>query len=180
MNEEISIIRRIIAGDRARFRTLVQRYQQPVISMIRNITNDHHASEDLAQDVFLAAYSSLSTFDPARSRFSTWLFTIARNKAINALQKKKPITQQLTPERIDQTTPCATLIEQEFFARLDRVLNRLPIKQKAAFVLAELQELLYRDIAQIEGVSLGTIKSRINRAKKKLRTALSVKEASLL
>ena len=83
MAEGICIIRQVIDGNVDSFRLLVQRYQKPVISMINHIINDSHTSEDVAQDVFLAAYKKLASFDSARSKFSTWLFTIARNKAIS-------------------------------------------------------------------------------------------------
>ena len=89
MAEDIRIIRQVIDGDVDSFRLLVQRYHKPIISMINHIINDSHASEDVAQDVFLAAYKKLASFDPARSNFSTWLFTIARNKSLNALRKKR-------------------------------------------------------------------------------------------
>ena len=120
----------------------------------------------------LTAYKKLSFFDPHRSSFATWLFTIARNKSINAAKKKKPISMNNLPENLDSSTPTDILTHKELFDLLDRVLQRLPIRQKTAFVLAEFDKLPYEQIAQIEGTRIGTIKSRINRAKKKLRLAL--------
>lgn len=76
------------------------------------------------------------------------------------------------PERADRSTPVSRLAQQEFFDRLDGALRSLPAKLKTAFVLAELEGLPYKQIAQVEGVRLGTIKSRISRAKEKLRSAL--------
>jgi len=172
MIEEISIIRVVLDGDIESFRLLVQRYQGPIIRMIKNIIDDHHICEDIAQDVFLTAYKKLSSFDPDRSSFSTWLFTIARNKSLNAAKKKRTLSMSNLPENSDSSTPVNSLSQQEFFDRLDQVLKTLPSKQKTAFVLAEFEKLPYEQIAQIEGVRIGTIKSRINRAKKKLRLAL--------
>ena len=71
MTEELRIIQRVVDGDVDSFRSLVERYQKPIISMIRNITNNSYMSEDLGQDVFFAAYKRLASFDPARSDFST-------------------------------------------------------------------------------------------------------------
>ena len=176
MVEEIGIIRAVLDGNVDSFQSLVERYQGPVVRMIKNIIDDHHICEDIAQDVFLTAYKKLGSFDPARSSFSTWLFTIARNKSINALRKKKAFTGTSLPEKTTSSTPADSLEQQEFFDRLDQVLQTLPTKQKTAFILAELQKLPYEEIAQIEGVKLGTIKSRINRAKKKLRSALKIFE----
>ena len=169
MDEEIRIIRHVINGDVESFGLLVQRYQRPVISMINHIINDSHTSEDVAQDVFLTAYKKLASFDSARSRFSTWLFTIARNKALNALKKKRPLVPKGLPERTDFSNPGEESAQREFFDKLDQTLEELPKGQKTAFILAEFEKLSYQEIAQIEGVRIGTVKSRINRAKKKLR-----------
>jgi len=172
MTEEISIIRAVLNGDVDSFQLLVQRYQRPVIKMVRNIINDNHTCEDIAQEVFLAAYKRLASFDPARSNFSTWLFTIARNKSLNVLKKKRVLLMNNLPEKAAPCNPSDDMARQEFFDQLDRQLQKLPARQKTAFVLAEFEKLPYEQIAQIEGVRIGTIKSRINRAKKKLRTAL--------
>ena len=133
MIEEISIIRVVLDGDIESFRLLVQRYQGPVIRMIKNIIDDHHICEDIAQDVFLTAYKKLSSFDPDRSSFSTWLFTIARNKSLNAVKKKRTLSMSTLPENSDSSTPANSLAQQEFFDRLDQVLKTLPNKQKTAF-----------------------------------------------
>ena len=172
MIEEISIIRAVLDGDIDSFRLLVQRYQGPIIRMIKNIIDDHHICEDIAQDVFLTAYKKLSSFDSNCSSFSTWLFTIAKNKSINAAKKKKMLSMSNLPENPDSSTVTDSLTQQEFFERLNQVLKALPAKLKTAFVLAEFEKLPYEQMAQIEGVRIGTIKSRINRAKKKLRLAL--------
>ncbi len=172
MTDEITIINHVLNGDVDSFELLVQRYQRPVISMIKSLINDHHISEDIAQDVFFTAYKKLSSFDHARSNFSTWLFTIARNKTINALRRKKLFSTTRLPEKIDTNNPSDNLVHKEFFDNLDRLLQSLPTGQKTAFVLAEFQKLTYEEIAQIEGTKIGTIRSRIHRAKKKLKSAL--------
>ena len=140
--------------------------------MVRNLTGDSHACEDLAQEVFLAAYTKLGTFDPSRSRFSTWLFTIARNRAVNAMKKKKPRYVAAPPECIDVRNPEREMQKRELFDALGRELMGLPLNQRTAFVLGQLEQLPYETIAQIEGVRVGTIKSRVNRAKSKLMKAL--------
>ena len=180
MADEIEIIRSILAGDADSFRLLVQRYHRPVIRMIRNIVNDNHICEDIAQDVFLAAYRKLASFDIARSRFSTWLFTIARNRSINELRKIRRVSVERPPNSSDSSEPADALARKEFFSRLDEALQGLGVRQKTAFVLAEFEGLRYEEIAQIEGVRIGTIKSRINRAKKKLRLALKDAEGEIL
>jgi len=166
--EEQEVIRRVLNGDTESFRLVVERYAGAVARMIRNVTDDSHACEDLAQEVFLTAYAKLRTFDPARSQFSTWLFTIARNKAVNAAARKKPRYMADPPERTDASDPETSAERKELLAALDRAVLGLPLNQRTAFVLAEFEQLPYEQIAQIEGVRLGTIKSRINRAKVRL------------
>lgn len=178
MTDEISIIKAVLEGDVESFRELVQRYQKPVIRMIKNLIDDHHICEDIAQDVFFTAYKKINSYDPGRSNFSTWLFTIARNKSINVVKKKRFYSINSLPENSDSSAPTDTLIQQEFSEQLDKALQNLPAKQKTAFILAEFEKLPYKQIAQIEGVRVGTIKSRINRAKKKLRSTLKNFEES--
>ena len=172
MIEDTGIIRAVLEGDTESFRLLVQRYQKPVIRMIANLINDRHICEDVAQEVFLAAYKKLPSFDPARGGFSTWLFTIARNKSINAIKKRKILSMSNPPENPDFSGPADSLIRDELFIELDRALNSLNPGHKRALVMAEFENLPYEQIAQIEGVKIGTIKSRINRAKHRLRSAL--------
>ncbi|MHC4109470.1 MAG: RNA polymerase sigma factor [Planctomycetota bacterium] len=172
MTHETEIIRQILEGDIESFRLLLARYEKPVVRMIRNITYDKESCEDIAQDVFVAAYKKLASFDLARSSFSTWLFTIARNKSLNALKKKRPLLMSDLPEKSNPHNPSDDMAEKEFFDQLETGLQALPSKQRRAFILAEFEKLPYAEIAQIEGVRLGTIKSRINRAKMRLRKTL--------
>jgi RNA polymerase sigma-70 factor (ECF subfamily) len=172
MSQETETIRGILEGDIDAFRDLVHRYERPVVRMIRNITDNGQYCEDIAQDVFLTAYKKLASFDPARSRFSTWLFTIARNKSLNAMKKKRPLVMAELPEGVESNDPCDSFAREEFLEKMDRQLQALPSRQRRAFVMAEFEKLSYQQIAQIEGFRLGTVKSRISMAKAKLRAAL--------
>lgn len=171
MTHEEQMIQDVLAGKTDAFRWIIERYQRPVFQMVSNLIFDRHAAEDITQDVFLTVYQKLSTFDPIRSRFSTWLFTIARNKSVNVLRKRK---QEISvdPRDMALSENPGDQIDDELFQHMDAVLNQLPPRQKRAFVLAEFENLPYDRIAQIECVSIGTVKSRIHRAKKKLRNAL--------
>jgi len=172
MTQEQEAIHRVLQGDIESFRFVVERYERPIIRMVSNITGERESSEDIAQDVFLAAFAKLSSFDPACSTFSTWLFTIARNKSINALRKKRCRSMGELSRRPNPRPAGDELVREELFARLDRALQMLPDAQRRAFVLAEFEKLQYAQIAQIERARIGTIRSRIHRAKEKLRLAL--------
>jgi RNA polymerase sigma-70 factor (ECF subfamily) len=172
MPEDSDIIKRVLNGDVDSFRILVERYQRPVLSMIRRLIWDSHRCEEISQDVFVTAFQKLSTFDPERSKFSTWLFTIARNMSINALKKKTPIPVEHLPEILDSRNPSHDLSDKEIFMQLDETLKALPGKLRRAFVLAEIEQMPYEEIARIEGARLGTIKSRINRARARIYAAM--------
>ncbi len=180
MTEEISVIKAVLDGDTESFRLLVQRYEKPVTRMIANLINDRHACQDIAQEVFLAAYRKLASFDPARCSFSTWLFTIARNKSISAMRSRRALPTGTAPDRMDFSDPADTLSRGELFAKLDRALNALKPRHRRALVLAEFEDLSYEQIAQIEGVRIGTVRSRIHRAKSKLRSALGSADGDAL
>ena len=170
MGDDLAVIRRILDGDMDAFRVLVERYQGPLRCFIGNLVADTHEGEDLAQDVFLAAYRNLASYDPGRAAFATWLLTIARNRCLNALAKRRPILLDELPDRVEVRPPDAELSAAEWFGLLDRALDALPFEQKTVFVLAEIQGLSLAEIAAIEGVKPGTIKSRLSRARDKLRS----------
>ena len=178
--KDTDIIRKVLRGDIESFQLLVEKYHVPVLRFVKNMINDNHICEDIAQDVFLSAYKKLSSFDNHCSNFSTWLFVIARNKSINVLKKKKPSYISEIPQIQDTDEPSEKLIKKEFFNKLDQILDTLPLKQKEAFILAEFEKLPYSRIAEIQGARIGTIKSRINRAKKKLRTVLKGPDGDIL
>ncbi len=168
MTDEQTTIRAVLAGDPDQFRLLVQRYQRPVFCLLRNLLPDRQLCEDVAQETFLAAYKNLRTYDPARARFSTWLLTIARNRCINLLNSRRFESADLPQEPIDGARPEDRLIQHELWQRLDDALCTLPPEQRTVFVLGMIMELPYDQIARIEGIEPGTVKSRMHRARKKL------------
>jgi RNA polymerase sigma-70 factor (ECF subfamily) len=176
MHDDQDAIGRVLNGDIDSFRLLVQRYQRPLYCFIHNLVSNTHDAEDLAQEVFLTAFRHLAFYDSTQGAFSTWLFTIARNKCLNALRKRRPINLPFLPDTPVPRAPDLELFEAEWFLRLDKALDTLPFAQKTVFVLAEIQELPLEEISQIEGVPVGTIKSRLSRAKEKLRSLLHLEE----
>lgn len=172
MTHEKQMIQDVLDGKTDAFRRIIERYQRPVFQMVFNLIFDRHGAEDIVQEVFLTAYQKLSTFDPMRCRFSTWLFTIARNKSINYLRQKKQSVSLDQAAAALSSNPGDSVESEDFIRQMDDALNRLPTRQKRAFMLAEFENLPYDQIAQMECVSIGTVKSRIHRAKKKLQKML--------
>ena len=135
----------MLAADVESFRRLVERYQRPLLTLIRNLTPPDTDHEGVAQEVFLAAFRSLASFDPKRSAFSTWLFTIARNRCRNELARRRPVVGAELPEVVDLRSPERAASEAELFRQLDAALDALPFEQRSAFVLAHLQGLSYEE-----------------------------------
>ena len=172
-SEEEQIVARILAGKTCEFRKLVDHYQQPVFRFARNLIRDEHDAEDITQEVFLAAFNHLASYNAKRAAFPTWLFTIARNRCVNYLKRKRPLIDGDAVANTQRAADTDESARNEFWIRLDKALDALPIEQKTAFVLAEIASLSHADIAQIEQTTLGTVKSRIYRAKQRLRAVMA-------
>lgn len=172
LNRENEIIERIKAGHAGDFEYLVRRYQKHLFCIVANLVHGVMV-EDLVQDVFLAAFARIQSFDSRRGSFRTWLYRIARNRALNARKKKReePLSPEM-PVMADERTPDGDLLVKEAFGRLDQALSELRFQDRMIFVLAELDGCSYAQIAQIEELALGTVKSRLARIKTKLREAL--------
>ena len=170
--EDLAIIERIRAGDRNAFALLVERHQSAIFRIVRRLVPDAVECEDLAQDVFLTAFAKLTAFDPGRASFRTWLLTIARNRCLNALKRRRPLVRSDLPEATDSRSPDVVLAGAELFQRLDEALAELPFEQRSAFVLVELEGLSLEEVGRVEGIPVGTVKSRLGRAREKLRSAL--------
>jgi RNA polymerase sigma-70 factor (ECF subfamily) len=172
LNEDQSAIQRVLQGDSPAFRSLVERHQGAVVRFAFAFLSRHDDAEDVAQDVFLTAFRKLSTYDAAHAAFSTWLLTITRNRCLNRLKRERNEVVAEWPEPSSGRTPVDEIGEQEFFAQLDVALQQLPLQQRTAFVLAEIEELPYEQIGILEDVAIGTVKSRVHRAKQRLRGLL--------
>ena len=169
--EDRELVRRVLAGRTDDFRVLVERHQVPVFRFASALVGNREEAEDIAQEAFLAAFANLSGYDSSRAGFSTWLIAIARNRCINLLKRNRPIALG-EPDSVIDVMSADPIVSQELSEQLDRALAALPVEQRSAFILAEIEQLPYAEIAQIERTSLGTVKSRINRAKERLQSLL--------
>jgi RNA polymerase sigma-70 factor (ECF subfamily) len=173
MDDDQSVIAQVRAGATNAFRILVDRHQAVVWVFCRNLLRHADDADDATQDVFLLAYRKLDQYDSARGSFATWLLTMARSQCCNRLSQHRPM--EAVPESVWDAGPSPTSAtsDEDWWRRLDGALAMLPLEQRTAFVLAEIQERPHHEIAAIEGVELGTVKSRVSRAKARLRAALS-------
>jgi RNA polymerase sigma factor (sigma-70 family) len=171
-DEDDQTIRQVLAGDRDSFRSLVTRHQSAVCATIRALRSGSADWEDLAQEVFLKAFQHLARFDSGKGSFRTWLLAIARNHCRSADQRRVVFPVVATVEPADHRSPDLLAAEAEWFARLDAALAALPEEQRLVFVLIEMQGLSHQEAADIAETNVGTIKSRLFRAKEWLRESL--------
>jgi RNA polymerase sigma-70 factor (ECF subfamily) len=174
-----------IDGQRGAFETLVRRHRRALVNHLYRQVGAQEAARDLAQEVFLKVYLSLSSFDPSY-RFKTWLYRIASNCAIDHLRKKRPATCSLDRDasdergsRLDATvagngpTPHDMLRLRELQRRLELAVQRLPDDFRQLILLRHRQYCRYDEIARITELPIGTVKNHIFRARELLRGELA-------
>ncbi|MBK7004178.1 MAG: sigma-70 family RNA polymerase sigma factor [Burkholderiales bacterium] len=171
--DESDCIARAQRGDVAAFSELVARHQDRIYRFLLRLTRSHDDALELAQETFIHAWTALERWQ-AQARFSTWLFQIARNQAIDLLRR----TQRVDFVEFDAgvadsladsaPTPEEALYSTQRLRALERALQRLPTEHREILLLREIEDLSYDEMAAVLNISLGTVKSRIARA----RTAL--------
>lgn len=166
--QDDGLIRRSRAGDREAFGQLVSRHQAAVYRVVRGILGDPAESEDVAQEVFLKAYANLARFR-GESSFFTWLYRIAVNEALRARKRRTPQTLEALPET--EVPPPEPEAEEEgpSLRTLQRLLARLPDDYRAIVTLRDLEGLSYQEVAETLEIPIGTVESRLFRARQELR-----------
>ena len=171
-----AILQRITAGEQRAFAELIELYQRSLFGFLGRMGMGQAQAEDIAQETFLRAWTHLHSFEPERAQFGTWLFTIARNLACNALQYSPPQREiqdaEIPEQACKQPGPAQTLERAQQHALLQSALRQLPMADRSALALVYVHELALADVARIEGVSLAAIKTRLHRARAKLRELL--------
>jgi RNA polymerase sigma-70 factor (ECF subfamily) len=172
---EAELVRKARGGNLFAFEELVKRHQQRVYAVARRIVRRHDVADDVAQETFLRAYRALDSFDLERP-FGPWIARIAANLAVNYVRSKQAQEQALPETLLDtaapDTNPLGAVLDREAATLLQQALEALPVEQRAVFVLRTAEDLSYRDIAEALGISLGTVMSRLSRARERLRGAL--------
>ena len=175
------LIERFQKGDEQAYIELVNRYRDRLMNFVYRFVNDYEQSEDIAQETLIKLYTHKHYYKKI-AKFSTWIYTIAANLAKSELRKKKTrkvtnLSQMSTQEKeyelpADQPDTDQA-IESEFIEkRIQAAIQKLPLHFKTVTILREIQELSYEEISKIVDAPLGTVKSRINRARLQLQKEL--------
>jgi RNA polymerase sigma-70 factor (ECF subfamily) len=176
-SEDLQVIDRFKNGDASAFGEIVLKYQDKIYNLCRHMLGNAEDAEDAAQDVFLKAYQALPKFQPEASLY-TWLYRIATNTCID--YKKKPIFESLfgdsgEGEKLihdrasDAPSPEKLYQSRQIGQALEGCLGILSPKLRAIIILKEIEELPYEEIADTLEISMGTVKSRIARAREELQ-----------
>jgi RNA polymerase sigma-70 factor, ECF subfamily len=173
---EADLLSKARGGNEFAFGEIVKRYQRRVYGVAYRIVRRHDVADDVAQEAFIRAYNALDTFDVSRP-FGPWICRIAANLAVNHVRSPEAREEGL-PEGHGETPsfgngPLEGVLDREVQTILETALGKLPGEQRAVFVLRQLQGLSYREIADTLEISLGTVMSRLSRARERLRQAVA-------
>ena len=178
VENDVQLIHRILSGDDEAFNTLVRKYQKSVHALAWRKIGDFHFAEEIAQDTFLQAYKNLAMLKD-HNQFSGWLYVIANRLCLKWIQRNKPVMQSLEDtsmrevERSSYTRYVSEQRETEAterrYAIVKRLLERLPESERTVVTLYYLGEMTAKEIGKFLGVSVNTIKSRLRRARERLK-----------
>ncbi|MCX6884316.1 MAG: sigma-70 family RNA polymerase sigma factor [Verrucomicrobia bacterium] len=182
---DAALMMKVKEGDMTAFAELADKYKQPVINLAYRMLRDLAEAEDLAQAAFLQVYRSAARYEVS-SKFSTWLFTIARNLCLNEIRRRSrhPADSMDAPgidggdspqaqfEDRRTSSPPDLLLESELERMVGEAIADLPETQRSALLLCQQDELSYEEISAILGCSLSATKSTIHRARETLKQRL--------
>lgn len=179
MHREQELVRRARQGDEGAFAALVEENQRRIYQLALRMTGNPEDAAELSQEAFLHAWRGLARFQ-GESSFSTWLYRLASNACVDQLRRegKRQGAVSLDDEDVNLEIPASIPSPQEEAERrelreqIEEGLRALPPEYRAALVLREMQQLRYDEIGQALGLDIGTVKSRISRGRKKLRSFL--------
>jgi RNA polymerase sigma-70 factor (ECF subfamily) len=183
---DIRLMLRVRDDDNEAFAELVEAYQSRLVNVMQHLVGKAAEAEDLAQEVFLRVYRTRKKYHP-KAKFSTWLYTIANNLALNALRsrQRKPViplnvrdsgplgprpAEQLVKDKENQ--PVQRLQQQELAGIIRQALETLNERQKMAVVLNKFEDMNYAEIAEVMGLTTKGVKSLLSRARENLRQVL--------
>jgi len=169
------LVERMRAGDPDALRHVVERYQDRIFGLLYGIVRDRHEVEDVAQEVFLKVFTRIDAFD-GRSRFYTWLYRVAANTAKDHVKKRsrRPAVALDEDAGLEAAGrgPAESAERAESRRRVRAAIRKLPVRYREVLALRELDGMSYNEIAEVLKVSIGTVESRLHRARSRLKEVL--------
>jgi RNA polymerase sigma-70 factor (ECF subfamily) len=175
---ESSLIRQAKGGDKHAFSELVRIHQKLVYNLVYRFCRDHDTADELAQEAFVKAYMAIGNFRE-EYRFASWISTIATNLALNHLRRSKRMVStedypvaEIVADPNPGSDPSRRLSDKELEEKIEEAVENLPPEFKAVFILRVHDELSYEEIAERLGIEMGTVMSRLFRARSRLKKDL--------
>jgi RNA polymerase sigma-70 factor (ECF subfamily) len=171
-------VRRIQRGETETFEILVRRHEKAIFNVVYRMLGDYDDAAETAQEVFLSAYRAIGQFR-GDANFSTWLYRIALNHASTRRKSTSSRQRRLVPiddtELVDDVElgPAETLEKKEIRQRVQRALKELQPEDAMVILLRDLQDIAYEDVARVLNIPVGTVKSRLHRARQALKARLT-------
>ncbi|MBQ1374967.1 MAG: RNA polymerase sigma factor [Clostridia bacterium] len=178
--DEISIIKQVLGGDADAFEHIVKKYEKKVYNLALRYLKNRDDALDLSQEVFIQIYSNLAQFR-GDSQFSTWIYRVTYNKCVDMLRKtqklRRNVVMSTDDENFFETRDRRASIEEDYEGRetlvtVMKIIDTLPSEQRDVVILRYIKDLSYSQIADVLGIAEGTIKSRLNRARLKIKEQL--------
>jgi len=180
LDDDFSIIKKFIDGDQSAFKILVKRHKEKVRNIVYLTMSSSDLVDDIAQEVFITVYRKLKNFR-FESQFTTWLYRITVNKCKDQLRKKNVRKIFMPLQEGGEVSHFATSVEENDLSNvvMDAV-SKLPVKLRIPLLLKDIEGFSYQEIAESLECEMGTVKSRIFRAREKLKTILEPLEKELI
>ena len=181
--EDRELVAAILDGEQERFAELVQRYERRLVNYVYRMIRNYEDAHDLAQEIFIKVYMALDRYDP-KYKFSTWIFRIAQNAAIDQIRKKTLPEESLTKEdrneggerqmqiEADVVSPYRAMFNVEMADAIETAVQNLPEDYRDLIELRHFAELSYDEIAEVKQLPLGTVKNKLFRARNMLKEQL--------
>ncbi|MBQ1435092.1 MAG: sigma-70 family RNA polymerase sigma factor [Clostridia bacterium] len=178
--DEISIIKQVLGGDADAFEHIVKKYEKKVYNLALRYLKNRDDALDLSQEVFIQVYNNLAQFR-GDSQFSTWIYRVTYNKCVDMLRKtqklRRNVVMSTDDENFFETRDRRASIEEDYEGRetlvtVMKIIDTLPSEQRDVVILRYIKDLSYSQIADVLELAEGTVKSRLNRARLKIKEQL--------
>jgi len=175
--EDAELVQRCLSGEQQAYGLLLKKYKRPIYSLVYRMVRHREEAEELSSEAFFKAFRALASYDPSQA-FSSWMFKIANNLAIDWLRRRRPETASLNEEdgvwEFPDTRPTAeeSLERKQTMQVVEEAIGKLAPDYRAVVLLRHQEEKTYEEIAEILGVPLGTVKIRLFRAREELKKKL--------
>jgi len=172
INNDFELTKSFLNGDESAFNRLAVKYQEKIYWHARRMTGNHLDADEIVQEVLMVLYNKLKTFE-FKSSLYTWIYTITNTRSINYLKKKNLRSffslDDISNSKFEQNDMIDDLESKQKVEKIEKVLQKLPVKQREVFIMRNFDELSYEEISQITGKNIGTLKANHFHALNKIK-----------